>query len=384
MERMKTPRRVLTPVLALLAACAAPAFAQQPETLEGHQVVTDAQFAALPATTPDGQRFSIVYAKFHKQFNELLKLVNAPQSLQERLVVRDPKLRELLNRGRDSRDDPNRQLTVRGNLQIIGAGKRVGQTYVLEVSRVLMLESDLEYAKRRVAALPPRDARARQDLTKYIQGRLQRYFQDATADQVERRELIAIMRQLEEDVRTIELEQLPPLPGGAETHIDFGRRYQAMTVLSTVADHPDVDPEMRARAEQALAQDLKAQRYLGRWYRYEDFKDLVGFAPVGDRWVTRERAELLQTAEVEKQRLRKNEEPISVLPESLLSKSKDVVRGMNKDMVLSILHAYPVRVDRLREQLSQTSATQVVFEQWVMEGGQRIYFVNGLVFQKID
>jgi hypothetical protein len=375
--------RLAAGALALLVACAS-ASAQQPETLEGHQVLTDAQFAALPATTPDGQKFSIVYAKFHKQFNELLKLVNAPQSLQERLIVRDPKLRELLNRSRDSTNEPTRTLTPRGNLQVIGTGKRVGQAYVLEVSRVLILESDLEYARRHVAALPPRDARGRQELSKYLQGRLQRYFQDATADQVERRELVAIMRQLEEDVRTIELEQLPPLPGGAETHIEFGRRYQALTILSTVADHPEVSPDMRARAEQALEQDLKAQRYLGRWYRYEDFKDLVGFAQAGQRWVPRERAELLHISEAERQRLRKNEEPISVLPESLLAKSKEVVRGMNKDMALSILQDYPVRVDRLREQLSPTNTTQVVFEQWVMDGGQRIYFVNGLVFQKID
>lgn len=382
-ERMRSSR-LAAGALVLVAVCAAPAAAQQPETLEGHQVVSDAQFAALPPSTPDGQKFSIVYAKFHKQFNEFLKLANAPASLQERLLVRDARLRALLNQNRDSHDDPARPLTLRGNLQVIGTGKRAGQAYVLEVSRVLVLESDLEHARRRVAALPPRDARSRQELSKYIQGRLQRYYQDAMADQVERRELVAIMRQLEEDVRTIELEQLPPLPGGAETHIDFGRRYQALNVLSGVADHPEVSADMRARAEQALEHDLKAQRYLGRWYRYEDFKDLVGFAQVGDGWAPRERAEFVQTAEAEKRRLLKNEEPISVLPESLLAKSKEVVRGMNKDMALAILQAYPVRVDRLREQLGQSSPKQVVFEQWVMENGQRIYFVNGLVFQKVD
>lgn len=371
-------RRQAALALALVAALAGRGGAQQPETLEGHQVVSDAQFAALGPTAPDGQRYSIVYAKFHKQFNEFLKLVSVPQ-LQERLIVRDAKLRDLLNRGFDS--SGTTPLTLRGNLQIIGTGKRAGQTYVLEVSRVLAIESDLEHAKRRVAALPAADAKARQELVRYVQARLQRYFQDPTADQVERRELVSIMRQLEDEVRTIEHEQLPALPGGAETHIEFGRRYQALNILAAVADHAEVSADMRARAEKALEQDLKAQRYLGRWYRYEDFKDLVGFAALGERWAPRDRVEFVQAAENEKRRLMKNEDPISVLPASLLAKSKEVVRGMDKDMALSILQAYPVRVDRLREQLG---ANAVVFEQWVMEGGQRIYFINGLVFQKVD
>lgn len=364
-----------TLVVASLLTLAGRAAAQQPERPEGHEVVSDTQFAALGPTTPDGQKYNLIYVKFNKQFNELLKLHASP--LGERVVVRDAQLRQALLADTDSAGKP---IPRRGNLQLLGTGQRAGQTYVLVVTRVVSIESDLEHARRRVAALGASDAKARTDLVKYMQARLTRYYQDADADQGERRELVRLMRQLEEEVRTIELEQLPALPGGADAHIEVGRRFKALNVLAQVCDHPEVPAETRARAEQVLSQELGAQRYLGRWYTYEDFKDLVNFVRQGERWVPRERADFAAACEAEKRRLLQHE-PLSVLPEALLRQAKDVVKGMNKDMALSLLQAYPTRVDRLREQLGSSA---LVFEQWIMADGVRVYFVNGLVFQKVD
>jgi hypothetical protein len=362
---------------ALLSACvalalAAPASAQQPDRPDGYAVVSDAQFAALPATTPDGERFNILYVKFKHQFNELLKL--HASSLVDRVVVRDAKLRAALLRDEDSN---GKRIPPRGNLQLLGTLQRSGGSFVLVATKVVSIESDLEHARRRIASFAPRDTRGRAELAKYIQSRLARYFQDPDADQVERRDLVTLMRQLDDEVRTIELEQLPPLPGGAETHVEFGRRYQALSVLAAVSANAEVPAELRAKAEAVLG-ELKARRYLGRWYSYADFKDLVGFVESNGAWVPRERADFLAACEDEKRRLLQNETP-QLLPDSLLAQATQVVRGMNKDMALSILQSYPARVDRVRDQLGSNA---LVFEHWAMEDGQQVYFVNGLVFHK--
>lgn len=358
----------------LALALAAPAFADQPDRPEGYTVLSDAQFAALPASTPEGERYNILYVKFYKQFNELLKL--HASSLVDRVIVRDAQLRQALLRDEDS---TGKRIPPRGNLQLLGSLQRRGPTSVLVVTKVVSIESDLEHARRRVASFAPNDTRSRSELVKYIQSRLSRYFQDALADQAERRELLSLMRQLDDQVRTIELEQLPPLPGGAETHIEFGRRYQALSVIAAVWSNTEVPAAARAQAEAALS-ELNAQRYLGRWYSYPDFKDLVGFVQSNNRWIPRERADFLAACEEEKRRLLQQDTP-QLLPDSLLAQATQVVRGMNKDMALSILQAYPARVDRVRDQLGSNA---LVFEHWAMDGGQRVYFVNGLVFQKVD
>lgn len=368
-------RTAVTLAALFAASLAGQAAAQQPERPEGYEVVGDAQFAALGPGAPEGQKYNLMYVKHNKQFNELLKLHGSP--LGERIVVRDPQLRQALLGDLDS---TGRAIPRRGNLQVLGTGQRRGQTYVLVATRVVSIESDLEHARRRAAAMTPRDVRGRAELVKYMQARLARYYQDADADQAERRELVRLMRELEEQVRTIELEQLPALPAGAEAHIDAGRRFKALNVLAHVWGHDEVPAELRARAEQALTQELGAQLYLGRWYAYEDFKDLVGFALQGERWVPRERAAFVTACAAEKRRLL-DHQPLSMLPEALLRQARDVVKGMNKDMALALLQAYPARVDRLREQLGSST---VVFEQWVMADGVTIYFVNGVVFQKVD
>jgi hypothetical protein len=365
--------------IGLLSACfaltlVAPAAAQQPDRPEGYTVLNDAQFAALPATTAEGERYNLLYVKFNKQFNELLKL--HASSLVDRVVVRDAKLRAALLRDEDSNA---KRIPPRGNLQLLGTFQRSGQSFVLVVTKVVSIESDLEHARRRLASFAARDTRSRTELVKYVQSRLSRYFQDAEADQLERRELVALMRQVEDEVRTIELEQLPPLPGGAETHIEFGRRYQALTVLAGVWGHAEVPAATRAQAEAAL-EELNAQRYLGRWYAYADFKDLVGFVEVNGQWLPRERADFLAACDAEKKRLIQHDTP-QVLPASLLAQAKEVVRGMNKDMALSVLQSYPSRVDRVHDQLGSNS---LVFEHWAMDGGSHIYFVNGLVFLRVD
>lgn len=364
---------------ALVTLAASAAWAQgQPDRPASHTVVSDSQFAALtPATAQGGVRYNIIYAKFHKQFNEQLK-VHKGEALEGRLLVRDAGLLRRLNGNEDSNGAP---IPDYANIQILGVGQPVGprnaQVYALIVERVVLIESDLEYARRRIASFQPRDAASRAEQARYIQARVARYY-DVPPLQEEKRALLDLQRQLEEEVRAIELESLPALPGGAEAHIEAGRRHRALEVLAQAWSHPEVSAELRARAERAL-QELHAQRWLGRWHSYEQFKDLVGFARVGDQWVTDSRAEFLEAVEEKRAKLLRNEGGVVLSPQ-ILERSKDIVEGMTKDMALALLQTYPARVDRLRE---TQGARTWVFEQWVMEDGMRIYFHNGLVFKKV-
>lgn len=370
---MRAPAFVLALALSIGAV---PAAAQQPERPEGVTPLTEQQLKDLPASTPEGEKFSLVYAKLNKQFGELLKLHMSP--IGDKLLVKSAPLRTALEAGNDS--DGARIVPRRTNLQVFLHVERGQGGPALIVDRVKVVESDLEQYTRRAQALPASDATKRQELARVVKARLQRFYQRGSDhDPDERRGLVALQRDLEEAARTIEQAQLPALPGGAETRIDFGRRYKALNVLAQVWGNAQVAAELRARAAEALERELGARLYLGRWYSYEDFKDLVDFEQVDGKWVPRERADLIRAADEQKKKLAAGEPTPFVSPQ-ILQQSKEVVPGMNKDFVLGVTQAFPARVDRLREPGRDGT---FVFEQWIMEDGLAIYFLRGTVFKVV-
>lgn len=367
--------RALALALGLVLVCA-PARAQQPEKHDGHQVVSEAQFAQLPPTTPDGERYQLVYVRMVKCFGEQLKLHLSP--LVDRVVVKDPALRKSLEeQGQDSTG--TRIVPKRSNLQLIGTGQRdaARNAYVLVVTRVVVIESDLACAQRRAAALAPTDAARRIELARWMEARLRHYSQGSANDQdpQERRDLVAFLRDLEEQAKSIELQALPALPAGAETRIAFGQKHKALGVLAQVWGHAEVPAPLKAKARQVLEQELKAQLYLGRWYSYEDYKELVDFQrlPTG-KWAPRERVAFVAVCEEEKKRIAKEKTMVPMLPEAILGQAKKVVKGMRKEMVHALTQVWPVHTDRLVD-------PQYVFEQWVLEDGSCVYFINGIVFE---
>lgn len=366
-------------VLGLGAGAARAQAPGQPERLEGVTLLTDTQFTQLPPSTPDGERFSIVWVKFTKLFGDQLKMHQSP--LGDRLLVRDGALRGLLNANQDS--EQQRLTPRRSNVQVVGVGQRNPQgVYQLVVTRVRLLESDPEQFKRRAEALPKGDAAKRLELARALQARLRRYYTGGVDhDAQERRELVQLLRQLEEEARAIELAQLPPLPEGAEARLRAGERLKALGVVAQVWADDRVPADLRREAERILAEVLGARLYLGRWYALEDFKDLLNFERQADgRWIPRERAEFVRICDDERRRIQQGES-VQVLPAALLRQATEVVKGMNKDMVLAMTRGYPARVDRVREQVGATTLT---WELWVMDDGLRIYFVNGTVFRKDD
>jgi hypothetical protein len=381
MSESRCPR--LAPAATLLAlvlsglAASPTARGQQPERVEGSTVVSDSQFAQLPATTADGEKYTIVYAKWFKVFNDQLKLQSS--QLNDRVIVKDEALRTNLQQNLDS--DGNRLVPKRTNLQLTGTGVRTPKGYALLVTRVHALETDIECGVRRAAALAADDAPRRVELARYLQARLLRYFQGAAdQDPNERRDLLRLMRRLEEEARSIELNRLPALPAGAEERIGFGQRNKAIGVLAQVWAHPEVPAELRAQALRVLRNELQAQLYLGQWYSYEDMKDLLDFERTADgQWLPRSRVAFRRACDDVLKRLSAGE-PLLALSENLLEEAKDVVRGMNKDRVLLLKGGYPVRVDRLREQRGGTS---IVLEEWAFEDGMLVRFVNGIVFEKV-
>lgn len=365
--------------LAVVALAAGAARAQQPEKHDGHQVVSEAQFAALPPASSDGDKFQLLYVRMAKCFGEQLKLHRSP--LVDRVVVKDAALRQALE---DQSVDSTgaRIVPKRSNLQLIGTGQRdpARGAYVLVVTRVVVIESDLAYAQRRAQALAANDAPRRVELARWMHARLRHYYQGSQQehDAAERRELVAFMRDLEDQAKTIEQQALPALPAGAETRIVFGQKHKALNVLAQVWSHAEVPAPLKAKARHVLEQELRAQLFLGRWYAYEDYKELVEFQKLpSGQWVPRERAAFVAVCEEEKKRIAREKTMVPMLPDGILRQAKKVVKGMRKEIVHGLTQVWPVHTDRLVD-------STYVFEQWVLEDGECVYFINGVVFETTE
>jgi len=367
---------------------AAPAAAQRPERREGYQEITPARFLELPVNFPDGEKFTLTYVKFNKQFEEVLKLSDHPE-LDDLLLVRDPDLRRRLEGNVDAEGAPIR--AGRTNLQVFGRGERQpGGRYALVVDRVVALESDPARVRRRVEALGPDDRRGRLALARWIREEVY----PTNADEEQRAALVAIVRRLVGEAREIQRRSLPPLPGGAEAWIAFGLEHDvAEPVIDAWADER-VPEALRDRAAAALRDELGSRRYLGEWVTYAEYKRRLGYVQDDDGdWVRAVRQRFIERCTAERQRL-KGGGVIEVLSEVLLHKARakgEVVKGMTKDMVLGTprstpagrpLSPAPVYVDRIRERRrnAQGGFDELVWEQWVMEDGLEVLFYEGLVY----
>lgn len=374
--------RALLASLLLLGVAAA----QEPERPSNCIVYDEGEFLTkLPPNTPAGTAVSIVYVKFRNlTFNGEVKL-HQSQIPEQRLVVKDPALVQRLNKGEDS--DGARLLTRRSNIQLIGVTRTLPDGAIqLEVSRVKLLESDEQMFRRKLASLGADDWNGRLVLAHEVRQRGQ-----MVEDEEERAGLSKLVRQLGDDARKLEQAQLEPLPAGAEAWLRFGRRYKEVDVLAQVHAHAGVPEPMRRQAEQLLKAQ-NARTFLGRWYSYEAYKARLGMVQIqagGEaRWVTADRAAFLKAIEAEKQIVLPDFGSLTEEQLQEATRQGKVIRGMKKHHVLQISKGgetpwLPVKVDRVREHLEKGPVKgTIVWEQWVMPEGTRIYFYNSFVISK--
>lgn len=371
---------MLRSVLAALLLVLAPVAAQEPERPANCAFYFEEDFLTkLPPNTPNGTAVTVVYLKFRILFEGTLKL-HQSQVPDGRLVVRDQALAQKLTKLEDS--DGARLVPRRSNVQVIGTTLRTPDAIVLEVSRVKLLEQDEQMFRRKLGALPETDWNGRLALAREVHQR-----SAMVEDEAERAGLSKLVRQLGDEARKLEQEQLEPLPADAEDWLKFGRRYKEVEVLAQVHGHAQVPEPLRKQAEAAL-KTLNARTFLGRWYSYEAYKNKLGMVQLPDgSWASADRAAFLKAVEKEKQDNRSLKTDFGSLTEDTIqvavSQGK-VIRGMKRHHVLQVVKDgetpwLPARVDRVRERLEQGT---IVWEQWVMPDGLRIYFYNSYVISK--
>lgn len=354
------------------------------ELREDYEEISASDFRKLPAGTPAGKKYTIHYLKFNKLFGQDLKLFGGfhdgrpiRSHLHGLLKVEGTRLRaKLVANLKANKDSDGKTLSPKKtNIQVFGVVKKTSKGNVLEVNRVHALESFEERFQEEYAKVPEGDAQARLDLVRSI-GRAVRFFPEEEAA------LEGLVASLKKEARAAELDQLAGLPDGLDSHIAFAKRHDDIELLDKAYKHEGVSEEGKARIAKVLREDLGARQLLGVWYGFDAYKKRLGFAKdeLG-AWVPQERLDLLRAAAEEKKR-RSNLMLTPKVPPKLLAvaaKKGDVVAGMPKDMVVAAKRGFPVRVTRVREKISRGT---LLWAQWIMEDGSKVYFCNGFAFKK--
>jgi len=368
---------------ALLLALATPLAAQEPETREGYRTIPAHK---LKDATP-GKRYSVVYLKFNKVFEDDLKVYGGLQGkrlvrarLEGKLKVRQKsKLHEALRVRKDSK---GRTLQPKiSNIQVFGTLVLEGEERVLNVDRVLVLGTQLERFGKSAAVLAPEDGTGRRELLRRMEYAVRNFPEDKAA-------VAELRTRLLTEAREIAVAKLPELPEGAKARIDVGVAQKDIHLVSEVWDHPDVGEKERKQAETALRK-LRAIRFHGEWIHSSEVKRKLGFLVQNRRWVRQERVWLEEGIAREKQRLANRQPRRDYSERDMLTymKAGKIVRGMEKKWVIAARKAagkkdfYPIHVERLREKREQQ---ELVWELWVTADGIQLYFFNGWVTELLE
>lgn len=368
---------------ALILAGASLALAQAPEERDGYRRIRAHQLAS----TTVGGRYTIAYLKFNKVFETELKVYGGQRgkrTLRSRLagllrVKDDSKLQSALLARKDSE---GRSLQPKeSNIQVFGTVRLQGQTRLLDVDRVVLVESQLKRFERQSQGLPEGDSKARRELVR-LMDYATRYFPEDQAA------LKPLRERLIEEARQIVRAKLPELPGGAARRIEVGLAQRDLDLISEVWSHPEVDAGVRAKAEEALVK-LRATRYHGEWIPITRLKDQLGFLVRDRRWVRQERVWLEEAIEREKQRLSSGQSRRDYTRSDLLGHMRKgkILRGMEREWVIAARKSagkstiYPRRVERIRE---KRDTKEFLWELWIMPDGEQIYFFNGWVTERVE
>ncbi len=368
---------------ALLLVLSAPLAAQDPESREGYRTIPAHKLKSAPV----GKRYSVVYLKFNKVFEDDLKVYGGLQGkrlvrarLEGKLKVRQKsKLHEAL---RVRKDSQGKALQPKiSNIQVFGTLVQEGDERVLNVDRVLVLGTQLERFGKAAAALAPEDGTGRRELIRRIEYAVRNFPDDKQAVAELRASLLA-------EAREIAVAKLPELPEGAKARIDVGVAQNDIQLVSEVWDHPDVGDKERLQAEAGLRK-LRAVRHHGHWVHSSEVKRELGFLVQERRWVRQERVWLEEGIAREKQRLADRQPRRDYSERDMLTymKAGKIVRGMEKKWVIAARKAagkkdfYPVHVERLREKREQQ---ELIWELWVTADGIQLYFFNGWVTELLE
>jgi len=310
--------------------------------------------------------------------------------LDGKLYVKETALIDLLDQEQDSQGAAlapyHSSVIVEGYLR--WGGDELGM--LLEVDSVVLQADDLTRLRETLSDLAPGDRAERLQLRVKTRARL------ATAHAGPDREALRKFEaELTAQLEAANLERLGALPANADAWLEAGVAEEDVSVLAQAWAHPDVPAPTKEELARALTGKLKARLYEGTWHTATELKLLLGFRRHVDRkgklqWMSGLRAEFNEAIrELIALLALSDSSPFGSSLSQVLEKavkSGDVLRGMSKDHLVRIQHDgrpyLPLSVARIVDP-PREDAPEVVWEQWVMPDGLRVYFYNGLVCSKV-
>ncbi|MCA8921976.1 MAG: hypothetical protein KDD82_09220, partial [Planctomycetes bacterium] len=257
---------------------------------------------------------------------------------------------------------------------------------LVEVDSLVLQADDLTRLRATLGDLAAEDRAGRLRLREQVVARL------VTAHAAEDRQALgAFVAELDGQLQAANLERLGPLPEQAQAWLEAGLAEGDLSVLAQAWAHPETPPALREQLAEAMTNSLKARPLEGTWYAPTEFKLALGFRRYPDRsgklvWISSLRAEFLEAiADTLALLALSDSSPFGSSLSEVLERavsSGDVLRGMSKDHVVRIQFEgrpyLPTTVSR-RVDPAVEESPEVVWEQWVMPDGLRVYFYNGLV-----
>jgi hypothetical protein len=269
------------------------------------------------------------------------------------------------------------------NVKITGVARDTndGDRYV-EVRDVVKLPDDVEqFASEAKKLSKPDDilkladrARKRADL-----------FNDA--------DLRAWTLKANESALKMQQDALPKNESYAKAAIDLALRFKSLanapvlgiSLLNSVWGDPNTTAADKDATARVLTVDLEASQFHGSWVPRDEFKKALGFVAQKDAqgatvWLRRERVELNVEVTKEKPVIRDDPNPRKVsafLYEQSAAKGELAVGMYKAEVVRAKGYGFPDFVDRIEEKMPGGTVT---WDQWILNGGDRLYFVNGLLY----
>lgn len=364
---MSMPTR-LSP-LVLVCVLAAQVAAQGKPAIDGYTYLPTPSLGRL--APGDVSKKYYVEARWQECWKDSITLCREPEARKTLVVTFPSDLQTNLARDQDS---AGQKLTAGvSNVRLRGTVERGGDRPVLRVDKVELLEDDLTRLRARLAALGEKATPEQlSQLANEVRPLAERY-----GDQ----RLVAFAGELSQ--REIAARLAGRDPNDFEGALRIGAELQKTDRRGAITIYGDVEaraPEaLRKEARQRLAQ-LRAYRAASGWVPYEEFKASEGFVRRGEgaeeRWISRERAEFEATVAEEMKRR---------VPGIIVLRSNPAVAGRKaearqlelgqtlEESRLATAGIAQTMVDHTT--VSDETAQQYLWTQWVLADGRRLYFL---------
>lgn len=382
--------------LAMLLA-ASPAQAEDEGPIEGLSPEgKTVQYRFLPeerwgrlSTRKDFNRFYYLEGRWKYVHGDGIRLHNAQvlgKPTDRFLKIQQGALKSGLAGGVDAKN--NKLEKHRSPVRIFGQVKRRGRQMVVEVYSVLRLPNEDVQFRKKLKSLGS-DVTEIAKLRQRCIARAKRFDDDslrAVAREITRREMEIVSKQLGK------ADYEKKLAMAIRYKDELKDRDGAISMFASIVEDRNV---RRSKSKKVKGIARTALRMLGRlravrrrgskgyeWVTEEDFKRKMGYISRGGAWVRQERAELEDHRRKEIGRQSGRLDPPRINEHQL---AKEALAGRIKrgQFFQEVARALGLPKTVYHMVKADHSKKKVVWSQWIMEDGSRIYFLKGEVISKV-